>query len=145
MIAAFTLIYALYAAGIWGRLAQRLIEAQSRFSERIEHLIYKQFRLVVIRVVAARYLTVAIAFVALMSSIGIVASGRLPFSFFPPLESDQAIAKLTMPLGTPAEVTQEVVLKLERAAQQLEQGAHCRISRCTPGHPHTRRCREPTK
>ena len=121
VIAAFTLIYALYAAGIWGRLAQRLIEAQSRFSERIEHLIYKQFRLVVIRVVAARYLTVAIAFVALMSSIGIVASGRLPFSFFPPLESDQAIAKLTMPLGTPAEVTQEVVLKLERAAQQLEQ------------------------
>ena len=120
VIAAFTLIYALYAAGIWGRLAQRLIEAQSRFSERIEHLIYKQFRLVVIRVVAARYLTVAIAFVALMSSIGIVASGRLPFSFFPPLESDQAIAKLTMPLGTPAEVTQEVVLKLERAAQQLE-------------------------
>ncbi|MDG1909733.1 MAG: hypothetical protein P8I81_12795, partial [Pseudomonadales bacterium] len=89
-------------------------------SERIEHLIYKQFRLVVIRVVAARYLTVAIAFVALMSSIGIVASGRLPFSFFPPLESDQAIAKLTMPLGTPAEVTQEVILKLERAAQQLE-------------------------
>ena len=120
VIAAFTLIYALYAAGIWGRLAQRLIEAQSRFSERIEHLIYKQFRLVVIRVVAARYLTVAIAFVALMSSIGIVASGRLPFSFFPPLESDQAIAKLTMPLGTPAEVTQEVILKLERAAQQLE-------------------------
>jgi multidrug efflux pump subunit AcrB len=120
VIAAFTLIYALYAAGIWGRLAQRLIEAQSRFSERIEHLIYKQFRLVVIRVVAARYLTVAIAFVALMSSIGIVASGRLPFSFFPPLESDQAIAKLTMPLGTPAEVTQEVVLKLERAAQLLE-------------------------
>jgi multidrug efflux pump subunit AcrB len=55
-----------------------------------------------------------------MSSIGIVASGRLPFSFFPPLESDQAIAKLTMPLGTPAEVTQEVILKLERAAQQLE-------------------------
>ena len=120
VIAAFTLIYALYAAGIWGPLAQRLIEAQSRFSERIEHLIYKQFRLVVIRVVAARYLTVAIAFVALMSSIGIVASGRLPFSFFPPLESDQAIAKLTMPLGTPAEVTQEVVLKLERAAQLLE-------------------------
>ena len=120
VIAAFTLIYALYAAGIWGRLAQRLIEAQSRFSERIEHLIYKQFRLVVIRVVAARYLTVAIAFVALMSSIGIVASGRLPFSFFPPLESDQAIAKLTMPLGTPAEVTQEVILKLERAAQLLE-------------------------
>ena len=120
VIAAFTLIYALYAAGIWGRLSQRLIEAQSRFSERIEHLIYKQFRLVVIRVVAARYLTVAIAFVALMSSIGIVASGRLPFSFFPPLESDQAIAKLTMPLGTPAEVTQEVVLKLERAAQLLE-------------------------
>ena len=120
VIAAYTLIYALYAAGIWGPLAQRLIEAQSRFSERIEHLIYKQFRLVVIRVVAARYLTVAIAFVALMSSIGIVASGRLPFSFFPPLESDQAIAKLTMPLGTPAEVTQEVVLKLERAAQLLE-------------------------
>jgi multidrug efflux pump subunit AcrB len=51
--------------------------------------------------------------------VGIVVSGRLPFSFFPPLESDQAIARLTMPLGTPASVTNEAVLKLERAAQTL--------------------------
>ncbi len=121
IIAAFTLIYALYAVGIWSRLANRLIDAQSKFSARVEYFIHQPFRIFVAKAIAARYLTLAIALVALLSSIGIVASGRLPFSFFPPLESDQAIAKLTMPLGTPAEVTKEVVLKLERAAQLLEQ------------------------
>ncbi|MFT6433704.1 MAG: multidrug efflux pump subunit AcrB [Candidatus Azotimanducaceae bacterium] len=121
VIGAFTLIYALYAVGIWTRFSQWAIKMQGRFSNNIEGLINVQFRKVVSVVVTARYITISVAFVALLSSIGIVASGRLPFSFFPPLESDQAIAKLTMPLGTPAEVTREVVLKLELAAQQLEQ------------------------
>ncbi|MGB1190486.1 MAG: efflux RND transporter permease subunit, partial [Pseudomonadales bacterium] len=50
---------------------------------------------------------------------GIIASGRLPFSFFPPLASDQAIAQLTMPLGTSAEVTQQAVMHLEKSAMTL--------------------------
>lgn len=121
VIGAFTFLYALHAVGIWARLSNRLIVLQSNFSERVENFIHVSFRKIVTSAVKVRYLTVAIAIVALLSSIGIVASGRLPFSFFPPLESDQAIAKLTMPLGTPATITRDVVLQIEQAAQKLEQ------------------------
>ena len=35
-----------------------------------------------------RYLTIALGIAFLMWTLGAVASGRLPFSFFPPLEAD---------------------------------------------------------
>ena len=42
----------------------------------------------------ARYVTVSFAFAAFLSAVAILASGRLPFSFFPPLAADQVVAKL---------------------------------------------------
>jgi multidrug efflux pump subunit AcrB len=111
--------YMLYKFGIAERASRRIIRFQQRFSKRVETLIEVNFRAFVVRATNARYITSAIAIAAFLSGLGIVASGRLPFSFFPPLESDQAIARLTMPLGTPASVTNEAVLKLERAAQTL--------------------------
>lgn len=120
-LACVTLVMAfiLYKTGIADVVSHRIINFQKAFSTKIESLINVNFRSFVIRATNVRYITVAIAFAAFLSGMGIVASGRLPFSFFPPLESDQAIAQLTMPLGTPASVTNEAVLKLERAAQDL--------------------------
>jgi len=120
-LACVTLVMAfiLYKTGIAGVISHRIIKFQKAFSTKIETLINVNFRSSVIRATNVRYITVAIALAAFLSGLGIVASGRLPFSLFPPLESDQAIAQLTMPLGTPASVTKEAVLKLERAAQGL--------------------------
>lgn len=111
--------YFLYKVGIAEILCQRIIAYQQRVSSRIESLIEVNFRGFVVHATNARYITSAIAIAAFLSGLGIVASGRLPFSFFPPLESDQVIASVTMPLGTPASVTNEAVLKLERSAQEL--------------------------
>jgi multidrug efflux pump subunit AcrB len=116
---ALVVAYFLYKTGMAQPICHRIIEFQMRFSGRVESLINVNFRGYVIRATNARYITSAIALTAFLSGMGILASGRLPFSFFPPLESDQAIAQLTMPLGTPASVTNEAVLKIERAAQQL--------------------------
>jgi multidrug efflux pump subunit AcrB len=118
---ALVVAYFLYKVGIAEVVAHRVIQFQQGVSSRIEELINANFRRFVITATNARYVTSAIALAAFLSGIGIVASGRLPFSFFPPLESDQAIAQLTMPLGTPASVTNEAVLKLERSAQALAQ------------------------
>ncbi|MFT6017100.1 MAG: multidrug efflux pump subunit AcrB [Candidatus Azotimanducaceae bacterium] len=120
-LACVTLVMAfiLYKTGIAAFVSHKIINFQKAFSTKVETLINVNFRSFVIRATKVRYITVAIAFAAFLSGIGIVESGRLPFSFFPPLESDQAIAQLTMPLGTPASVTNEAVLKLERAAQSL--------------------------
>ncbi len=119
-IASGSLLYVLHLAGVSKPVAEALVQFQERMSENIEALIAVRFRALVERAVAARYVVVALAVVAFLSAVGILGSGRLPFSFFPPLESDQAIAQLTMPLGTPASLTEAAVLHLEQAAQQLQ-------------------------
>ena len=114
-------LYALQLAGVFPRVARKLIDAQEKFSSGVEHFIHNRFREMVRASLAARQITVSIAFVALMSALAILASGRLPFSFFPPLASDQVIAKLTMPLGTGAHVTRRAMGQIEAAAVQLKE------------------------
>ncbi|MCX2979575.1 efflux RND transporter permease subunit [Halieaceae bacterium IMCC14734] len=114
------LLYLLHLAGVAQRVAALLVSFQQQISARIELFISVTFRGVVERAVAARYVVIALAMVAFLSAVGILGSGRLPFSFFPPLESDQAIAALTMPLGTPVAVTDAAVLHLEKTAQLLQ-------------------------
>jgi multidrug efflux pump subunit AcrB len=62
---------------------------------------------------------IAIALTVLLAVVATLASGRVPFSFFPPLDSDRVTARLTMPLGTSARVTEESVLYLERTAMRV--------------------------
>lgn len=119
-IATGSLLFALHLLGIFAPFAERVILLQSRFARFLEQLIDVKFRALASKAMAIRYVVVSLAFVALLSAIGIVASGRLPFSFFPPLASDQVIAKLTMPLGTPASVSNRAVLHLENTARQIE-------------------------
>lgn len=113
------ILFALHYAGLFPKFAGRVIELQDRFSIGLEHLIDTRFRTLVKAATRYRYITIALAWAAFMSAVGIAGSGRLPFSFFPPLASDQSIAQLTMPLGTSAEITEEAVLQLERTARAL--------------------------
>jgi multidrug efflux pump subunit AcrB len=119
-VAAMVFLYVLHLAGISKPVAEAMVKFQSRVSSGIESLIAVRFRALLERALVTRYVVVALAMVAFLSAVGILGSGRLPFSFFPPLESDQAIAQLTMPLGTPASVTDAAVLHLEQAAQQVQ-------------------------
>jgi multidrug efflux pump subunit AcrB len=68
-----------------------------------------------------RYATMAFAIASLLVTSGIVLSGRIKFEFFPEVEADFVIARLTMPLGTPVEVTTEAVTRIERALNQLRE------------------------
>jgi len=116
-----SIIFAIHVAGYFSGFAEKVIRFQSRFADGLEHLINRQFRAAARAAVKARYVTAAIALVAFMSAIAILASGRLPFSFFPPLASDQVIAKLTMPLGTSAETTQMGLSQLELSAAIIKE------------------------
>jgi len=118
-IALASVLFAMHFLGVSDPIAKYLIKKQSAFADKLENLINTSFRRLASFAISFRYVTIAIAIVAFLSSIGILGSGRLPFSFFPPLESDQVIAKLTMPLGTPASITNEAVLHLEQMAQDL--------------------------
>ena len=63
-----------------------------------------------------RYVTVAFGFATLLLTLGAVRGGYIRFEFFPPVEADYISAALTMPQGTPAEATSEVVKLLEASA-----------------------------
>ncbi len=66
-----------------------------------------------------RYATVAVFVSVLLLIGGMVGAGWIRFFFIPPIEGDYVVANLVMPQGTPAEVTQEAILQIERAAQKV--------------------------
>lgn len=131
-IALMTVVYALDRLGLTDKPANRLIAAQSRFSTRIEAVIDGPFRRMVERATQARYTTLAMAFAFFLSGVAVFGSGRLPFSFFPPLAADQVIAQLTMPLGTSSEITEQAVRHLERTGESIRDELNEQYRRAPP-------------
>jgi multidrug efflux pump subunit AcrB len=76
-------------------------------------------------VVEYRYATVAAAFALFLLSVGAVASGKLPFTFFPVLEGDLVTATVRLPYGVPQARTEELrdTLESSLAAAIAEMGA----------------------
>jgi multidrug efflux pump subunit AcrB len=66
-----------------------------------------------------RYATVSLAVSILLLVLGLVASGYLKFTLMPKVDADNMVAFLTMPQGTPVEVTEGILAKIERAAQEI--------------------------
>ncbi len=69
--------------------------------------------------VAWRYLTLAVGAGAILLTLAAFAAGHIRFHFFPDVEADNVVAFVTMPRGTPAEVTEDAVRRIERAALAL--------------------------
>ena len=90
----------------------------SRLLERFVDRIYVPFLEVVIR---NRYLALATALAALALTLGLVAGGRVQFTFFPKIDGDVIDARLEMPVGTPVAVTEAHQQHLLRTAQELLQ------------------------
>ena len=63
--------------------------------------------------------TVAVAVGIFMITFGIVFSGILRFSFFPPLEADIVIAGVEYPEGTPITITKKGLQRIEESAFKL--------------------------
>ncbi len=65
-----------------------------------------------------RYSTLALALGILLVALGIVRSGVTPFELFPKIDANRLLAKIVFPDGTPASVTEEATLRIERAAYE---------------------------
>ena len=70
-------------------------------------------------VVKNRYFTFSIGIGVLIISLGTVAGGYVPFVFHPKGESDWIIAEVAYPLGTPFELTEKTIDRLEKTAIEL--------------------------
>ena len=110
---------ALYLSGNFSKLANYAIQKQSLFANNFEFFVNTSFRSVSEKALSKRYRTISWAVFAFIIAMALLGSGRLPFSFFPPLASDQVIAKLTMPLGTNPRMTEAGIEQLEDSANLL--------------------------
>lgn len=63
-----------------------------------------------------RYITTSIALATLIISFGMIAGGRLPFTFLPRNDAETIVVDVRLPIGTPLEQTQSVIRRLEAAA-----------------------------
>jgi len=96
----------------WTRLQDSLSGAMGDFASQV----YRPF---LQKALAWRYLTTATGVAVLILVMGMIGSGRIVFSFFPPVEGDIVFATLEMPAGTSIETTTEAVKLIEAGAEQL--------------------------
>ena len=68
-----------------------------------------------------RYLTVTVGIFTLMFSVGLWFGGWIKFKFLPDVEADNVVALLTMPRGTPPDVTARALRQLEDSAERMRQ------------------------
>lgn len=106
------------------RQQQRVAGALERFID----LVYVPF---VIRATRRRYLALAVSLAILMSTCGMVAGGRIKFTFMPRIESDAVIFEAHLPFGAPAARTRALAEELSRTARSIleEHGGEAAISR----------------
>jgi multidrug efflux pump subunit AcrB len=94
---------------------------QSRFADRFEELVLKYYQPFLKFALKNRYSTVATFAGVLVVLLMLIASGWTRFVVFERLEGETATASLTMPVGTPFEVTNRHAEKLVQAAEALQE------------------------
>jgi multidrug efflux pump subunit AcrB len=66
-----------------------------------------------------RYFTVAMGVGCLIVSMGLIAGGHVPYTFFPKNDSNWMICETIYPLGTPFETTEKTIDQIEKGAFSL--------------------------
>ncbi len=100
-------------------LGRRWRAVQDFFGTSLERLAKGGYSRLLRYALTWRYAAVAAALALLMLIFGVVRSGRVSFSFFPPVQADYIAAWLTMPQGTPFEATQAAIARIEASVEDL--------------------------
>jgi multidrug efflux pump subunit AcrB len=91
------------------------------FRRALDWLIRRVYSPLLGQALSWRYLTVAIALVTLMATAGLVWAGKVKFVFMEMDESNEVAISLTMPLETSAEITGEMIARIERTVLDFRQ------------------------
>ena len=95
--------------------------APGRFAVALERFTGGPYLRLLRRAVAWRGVTLAAGWLAFAVTVGAVVGGWVPFTFLPKTEVDHVTAILTLPQGTPIEVTDAIASRLESAALRLRE------------------------
>lgn len=118
-IAGAAVIAVLLWSGRLDALAMRFARLRGGIASGLDAWSRRRFAPFVRRCIRRRYLTLACAVACACVVVGWVAGGRIPFLFFPSIESDNVIVSLTMPAGSSADVTARAVRRIEAAVRPL--------------------------
>ncbi len=96
-----------------------LTRMQQSIADGLESLVYWVYKPLLGMALRWRYLTISIFIASLLIAVSVMSSGWMRFVFFPKVESETATATLQMPVGTPFGITDDIILKMESAANEL--------------------------
>ena len=98
---------------------QRVGRVQARFAAAMVRFIEERYAPVLRWCLERRYLAVSFALFALIVTVGVIASGRLSFTFLPKIESDRVSAYFALPYGVNVKETEVVRSRLVAAAERV--------------------------
>ncbi len=96
-----------------------LFRMQRRIAGGLEVFVARFYQPALERLLHWRYITLAAFAAVLIVTVGVVATGWMPFRFFPEVEGDILTAKVELAQGVPFEETARVVRRIEEAALSL--------------------------
>lgn len=98
-----------------------LEKLQDACNDRLQKIIRGYYHPFIAQAIKQRYLTASVFIGSCMIILSLVAGGHIGYTFFPRIESELARAKLTMPVGTPYELTDRYTRKIAKAAKTLQE------------------------
>jgi len=90
----------------------------------VDELLRRPYSRVIRLAVTYRYTAVVIAFSLFAVCVGLIAGRRVALVSFPKMDTDFVVASLRMPVGTPVEKTEQVLRRIEKAADTLPEIKH---------------------
>jgi len=92
---------------------------QRKVADGLERFVERRYKPVLARAIRFRYATAALFVAALAVMLGLLGGRHLGFVFIPPVPSDYIVAKLVMPEGTPVELTERAIGRMEAGLNEL--------------------------
>jgi multidrug efflux pump subunit AcrB len=90
-----------------------------RMEKGLNHVIYAWYLPILRYCVKNRYFTLVLGLGCLIISLGLIAGGHVPYTFFPKSDSNWIFSEIVYPLGTPFDTTQKTIKQIETGAFKL--------------------------
>ncbi|MBQ4834030.1 efflux RND transporter permease subunit [Pseudoalteromonas sp. MMG010] len=93
---------------------------QQRFADGFEGAILKYYQPILSKALSNKFTTVSLFIGVFIIILTMITSGWTKFVFFPRIPSETVRVSLTLPTGTPFEVTNKYIIDMSEKAQQLQ-------------------------
>lgn len=100
------------------RVPAWVVRKQQSVASGVERFTENVYGPLVRRAIRNRYLTLAICIACLLGALGLVAGGRVKFTFMPKVDGDVVVADLRMPFGTSPNETRAILQHIVEAGQK---------------------------